>query len=116
MPSGPNICSRSSAWKRKCASIWTQRDSGGVILGTVHEEDGLNLSFEMVKAGLAWNYVHFEHDRTLAQLEAEARKAKRGLWADRRPTPPWEYRKQHQKPEMLSGDNVPKRRAKRPRP
>jgi micrococcal nuclease len=90
--------------------IWTERDKDGTILGTVHEDSGLNVSFEMVKEGMAWNYLHFEHDRTLAQLESEARKAKRGLWAGRRPTPPWEYRKQHQKPEMLSGDNVPKRR------
>ena len=90
--------------------IWSERDADGSIFGTLHEEDGLNLSFEMVRAGLAWNYKHFEQDRTLAELESEARKAKRGIWADRHPTPPWEYRKQHQKPAMLSGDNVPKRR------
>ncbi len=90
--------------------IWSQRDADQSILGTLHEEDGLNVSFEMVRAGLAWNYKHFEKDRTLVELESEARKAQRGIWADRHPMPPWEYRKQHQKPAMLSGDNVPKRR------
>ncbi len=96
--------------KEEVRILWTQRDADGAILGTIHEEDGLNVSFEMVKAGMAWNYQHFEHDRTLAELETEARKAHRGIWADRHPTPPWEYRKQHQKPELLGADTTPKRR------
>ncbi len=29
----------------------------------------------------------------LKQLEAEARQAKRGLWADPSPVPPWEWRR-----------------------
>ena len=32
---------------------------------------------------------------TLAQLEREARAAKRGLWADPNPIPPWEWPKIH---------------------
>jgi hypothetical protein len=31
-------------------------------------------------------------DETLIQLEADAREAKRGLWMDTEPMPPWEYR------------------------
>ncbi len=31
-------------------------------------------------------------DGTLAQLEANAKAAKRGLWADAEPVPPWEWR------------------------
>jgi hypothetical protein len=29
---------------------------------------------------------------TVKQLKAEVRKAKRGLWADKEPVPPWEWR------------------------
>jgi endonuclease YncB( thermonuclease family) len=29
----------------------------------------------------------------LKRLEEEARLAKRGLWADKNPIPPWEYRR-----------------------
>jgi micrococcal nuclease len=78
--------------------IWEHRDQNGEIFGTVHEDDGFNVSFEMVKAGLAWDCKALTQDRTLAELEADARKAKRGLWADRHPQPPWEYKKQNQKP------------------
>jgi hypothetical protein len=43
--------------------------------------------------GLAWWYRKYApRDRQLATLEAEAWKAKRGLWADREPVPPWEWR------------------------
>jgi len=51
------------------------------------------LNEELVKAGLAWWYRQYSlKDKKLAQLEEEAKKAKRGLWADASPTPPWEYR------------------------
>jgi endonuclease YncB( thermonuclease family) len=53
--------------------------------------DGRSLNQELVKAGMAWWYrQHAPNDTTLAQLEAEARTAKRGLWADANPVPPWE--------------------------
>jgi endonuclease YncB( thermonuclease family) len=78
--------------------VWEVRDNQGSILATVHEQDGFNVNFEMVKAGMAWDCKELTHDRTLAELEADARKARRGLWADRHPTSPWEFRKQRQKP------------------
>jgi len=38
---------------------------------------------ELVRAGLAWWYRQYaRNDRELQRLEAEARKAKRRLWAD----------------------------------
>jgi endonuclease YncB( thermonuclease family) len=80
---------------------WEDRDPQGNLLATIHEEDGFNVNLEMVKAGLAWSAP--THDRIFADLETEARKAKRGLWADRRPTPPWDYRKQHQKQQPPAG-------------
>jgi micrococcal nuclease len=56
--------------------------------------DGRNLNQELVRAGLAWWYRQFaKRDTVLPVLEEEARAAKRGLWADPSPTPPWEWRK-----------------------
>lgn len=70
-------------------------DRYGRLVGTVVLPDGRNLSYELVRAGLAWWYRQYApHDTTLAQLEGEARTAKRGLWADARPVPPWEWRKE----------------------
>ena len=54
--------------------------------------DGTNLNRELVKAGLAWWYRKHSKDTSLGQFEAEAREAKRGLWAEPNPIPPWVYR------------------------
>lgn len=55
---------------------------------------GKVVNHELVRAGLAWWYRQYAPgDRTLERLENEARRAKRGLWADKSPTPPWEFRR-----------------------
>ncbi len=52
-----------------------------------------SLNRELVKAGFAWWYRRYApDDETLAQLEHEARAAKRGLWADPHAVAPWEWR------------------------
>jgi endonuclease YncB( thermonuclease family) len=69
-------------------------DRYGRLVGEVLLPDGRSLNQELVKAGLAWWYRQYApHDPTLAHLEAEARSAKRGLWADADPVPPWAWRK-----------------------
>ena len=50
------------------------------------------------------------NDTTLAQLEAEARTAKHGLWADAHPVPPWQWRKGRDSlhvPQSLSPQQCP---------
>jgi micrococcal nuclease len=55
--------------------------------------DGRNLNQELVRARLAWWYRQFaKRDSVLPALEQEARAAKRGLWSDPSPVPPWEWR------------------------
>lgn len=70
----------------------TGTDRYGRVLGDVILPDGRSLQEEMLKAGLAWHYKHFNSSQRLADLETEAREAGRGLWADLNPTPPWEFR------------------------
>jgi hypothetical protein len=43
----------------------------------------------MVADGMAWHYARYSKDAGLAAAEREARAARRGLWADKAPTPPW---------------------------
>lgn len=55
--------------------------------------DGLDVNAAMVSAGLAWVARAFEPGPQLVGLEDQARAARRGLWADAQPMPPWEWRK-----------------------
>ena len=48
-------------------------DKYGRTIGDVYLPDGTLLNKELVKAGLAWRYCKYSADRTLAQLEIEAR-------------------------------------------
>jgi len=65
------------------------------LLAEVILPDGRSLNQEMVRAGYAWWFRKYSRDLTLAHLEAEAREAHRGLWADRAPEAPWTYRSHH---------------------
>ncbi|MCZ7563803.1 MAG: thermonuclease family protein [Burkholderiales bacterium] len=60
--------------------------------------DARDIGLEQVRAGMAWHYKRFESEQTpqarveFADAEGRARTARRGLWADKNPTPPWEWR------------------------
>ncbi len=56
---------------------------------------GLKVNEEQVRRGMAWEYSHFHSDRNYLALQSEAQQARRGLWAQGNPTPPWDWRKQH---------------------
>lgn len=72
----------------------TDTDRYGRSIGDITLADGRNLNREVVKAGYAWWYWKYSSDESLGELEKEARKAHRGLWQDKDPVPPWEWRKQ----------------------
>ena len=72
-------------------------DRAGRVLGRVLVEgDDINLA--QLDAGLAWFYTdlanELENDQraTYRKAEEDARAARRGLWKDAAPTPPWKYR------------------------
>jgi len=68
-------------------------DRYGRTVGEVKLLDGRVLNQELVQAGLAWWYRKYAPgDTTLERLETEARAAKRGLWVEPHPVPPWEWR------------------------
>jgi len=69
-------------------------DQYGRILGEVILPNGRSLNRELVRNGYAWWYRRYSNDRVLQQLEQEARRERRGLWRDRNPTPPWEFRRE----------------------
>ena len=58
--------------------------------------DGRDVNLEMLEAGMAWHYKHYDHNARLARAEEEAHAAKKGLWVDESSVPPWDWRKEHQ--------------------
>ena len=63
-------------------------DRYGRTVADVILADGRILNHELVRAGLAWRYRKYAPDiGTLAELEAAARDAKRGLWSQPNPAP-----------------------------
>ena len=70
--------------------------------------DGMNLNQELVRRGWCWWYRKYAPgDSELEQLERVAREAKKGLWVDPAPIPPWVYRKARRGQSFDLSDLVP---------
>lgn len=62
--------------------------------------NGESINLSMVRSGYAWAYTQYlkrPHASEYLEAEKEARLARRGLWADHNPTPPWEFRRKGKK-------------------
>jgi len=70
-------------------------------VGEVIVEDGRVLNEELVHAGLAWYYRVSPHrNERLQRLEQDAFTHKLGLWVEKEPLPPWEFRRESHIPEV----------------
>jgi len=67
------------------------KDRYGRTIGRVYVGD-VDVSLELVRAGLAWHYKKYSTEQALADAEQEARDARRGLWSQSGPVPPWDFR------------------------
>jgi len=65
--------------------------SAGRVVGRVYAE-GLDVNAEQLRRGMAWVYRQYNKDKSLLAIEGDARRDRRGLWADVRPVPPWKFR------------------------
>ncbi len=63
------------------------RDVGRIYI------EGRDVGLAMLEAGMAWQFTKYDQSKEYANGEASARAAQRGLWSDRAPVPPWEWRK-----------------------
>lgn len=69
-------------------------DRYGRSIGTVFV-NGVNINTDQVAKGHAWVYRQYLTDKSLLQVEKQARESKRGLWAlpEAQRVAPWEWRK-----------------------
>lgn len=77
---------------------WKKRDRYRRIVGRVLV-GGRDAGLEQVRRGMAWHYRKYESEQSpddrvrYGEAESSARNARRGLWQDKDPTPPWDWRR-----------------------
>jgi endonuclease YncB( thermonuclease family) len=68
------------------------KDRYGRVVANVHV-GGTHVNREQVPKGLAWRYVQYDKKGEFTEVEQAAKTTRKGLWADVKPVPPWEWRK-----------------------
>jgi micrococcal nuclease len=69
----------------------------GRIIGIVTLPDGKVLNRELLQAGMAWVYRKYTEDPELIEIETNAKAKQIGLWGEKNPVPPWDFRKSKKK-------------------
>jgi len=83
-----DLCFQQSAKVEQIA-----RDRYGRSVGKV-ECAGMDASAHQIATGMAWVFDRYSKPTSpLYRLQDGAKAAKRGLWADSEPVPPWEWRR-----------------------
>ena len=78
---------------------WSKTDRYGRIVGKI-EVGGRDVNLEQVREGSAWVYTEYLKELPLAdreryvEAERQAKVERRGLWRDRDPEPPWQWRRE----------------------
>ena len=73
-----------------------KKDRNGRWIGEIFFKNQ-NLGKELVRNGLAWHFKRYSKSANYADLETAARKKKVGLWRDKDPIAPWNWRKSKRK-------------------
>ncbi|MEG0760378.1 thermonuclease family protein [Chryseobacterium sp.] len=70
-----------------------KKDRNKRLIAEIILKNGKNINKELVKNGLAWHFKKYSKDNSYDTLEKQARKLKLGLWKDKNPIAPWDWRK-----------------------
>jgi endonuclease YncB( thermonuclease family) len=86
---------------------WHKLDRYERVIGKVIV-NGTDANLEQVRAGYAWWYREYAREQSSSdrvayeRAEAQAKASRSGLWQDKDPTPPWEWRHSKRKPPARS--------------
>lgn len=67
-------------------------DKYGRLIGVIINSNKDTVNLELVRAGLAWHFKKYSSDKLYAEMETIARTKQIGLWADKNPIAPWNWR------------------------
>ncbi|WP_169295630.1 thermonuclease family protein [Advenella sp. EE-W14] len=67
-------------------------DRYGRVVGRVNC-NGVDANVEQLRRGMAWVYDSYAKDKSLYDVQSQAKKARKGLWSDANPVAPWLWRK-----------------------
>ena len=70
---------------------YKKRDRYGRILGTIYVDKN-DMNMKQIKDGYAWVYRKYCKRKDYYKSEEYSRNRQLGLWYDKYPIPPWEYR------------------------
>lgn len=73
---------------------YQKKDKYKRILGTIYYNN-IDINLQQVKDGYAWVYKKYSKNKDYYNAEKISRDKKIGLWSDKNPIAPWEFRKKH---------------------
>ena len=71
---------------------YKNKDKYKRVLGTIYYQNR-DINLQQVKDGYAWVYKKYSKNPIYFKAEQEAKSKKLGLWSDKNPIEPWEFRK-----------------------
>lgn len=79
---------------------YQKKDKYGRVVGKILLNN-TDVCLEQLKRGMAWHYKQYANEQpkedreTYSLAEQQAKTELKGLWKDKQPIPPWEFRKQN---------------------
>ena len=70
-------------------------DRYGRYIGIVSTSAIKDVNLEILRSGMAWHYNYYDNTPSYKTAQQQAKKAKKGLWADPSPINPYDWRKKH---------------------
>lgn len=86
-------------FQRQVTVDWEKKDKYGRTVGKISASDGTDICLEQINRGMAWHYKQYAKEQSAVDRESysaaemTARTNGVGLWKDKSPVPPWEWRK-----------------------
>ena len=81
----------SGSYQKNVVVEYKNKDKYKRVLGTIYYQNR-DINLQQVKDGYAWVYKKYSKNPNYFKTEKEAKSKKLGLWSDKNPIEPWEFR------------------------